>query len=63
MSLDYKSSLKMQMNSFKKSIPTVFSDSAVKCIYLTLDSTYDELLNLSKQIPDQDAYMIDFKST
>ena len=51
------------MNSFKKSIPTVFSDSAVKCIYLTLDSTYDELLNLSKQIPDQDAYMIDFKST
>ena len=54
MSLNYKSLLKLQMNSFKKSIPTVFSDSAVKCIYLILDSTYDELLNLSKQIPDQD---------
>ncbi|HMQ69457.1 MAG TPA: DinB family protein [Ignavibacteria bacterium] len=42
------------MNTVKKSIPAVQSESAVKNIFTILISTHDELYKLSKLIPEKD---------
>lgn len=54
MAVNYKPELKELMNSVKKNIPTIQSESGKKNIYRILNNTYDELFNLIRHIPAQD---------
>ena len=51
MPANYKPGLKKQMDTIKKSIPTTQSGSGIDAIYSILDSTHDELLELSRLVP------------